>query len=146
MAACAFHVVCSVYLAMLVKILFKSLTLTGLNKLNEKVKPHSFSSVYLTCALALESYKDVYAGKQPTIDTALNQNQKKRIMQKIKCHHWMCHKKKIPFQGHNDSDSSESHNKGNFKSTEPRKINCYKNVLQKVQRMHNTQVLEFKIC
>lgn len=91
-------------------------------KLNEKVKAHSSSSVHLTCALALESYKDAQSGKQPTIDTAFNQSQKRNY--ELNCEKLnaiigcviLCGKQNIPFRGHNDSDSSESCNKGNFKA------------------------------
>jgi len=41
-------------------------------------------------------------------------------------------KPNIPFRHHNDSDSSDHLNKGNFKNLEPMEIHCYRGILQKV--------------
>ena len=70
----------------------------------------------------MESYKDAHSGKQPTIDTSLDQRRKNNY--DLKCQRLdaiidcviLCGKQNIPFRGHNDAGPSESINKGNFKA------------------------------
>ena len=90
-------------------------------KLNEKVKAHSVSPIHMRCTLDLKSFKEAHSGVQPTIDLSLDtcrqelyERNCKRIDAIIDC--VLCGKQNIALRGHDDANSSQSANKGNYKA------------------------------